>query len=78
MLILRIALYFAPLKIFLPLSGLLWLLSMAVGFYTWLVVGVIADVTIVLVALAAFQMAAIGLLAELINKRLPSAYRDDQ
>jgi hypothetical protein len=51
---------------------------MAVGFYTWLVVGVIADVTIVLVALAAFQIAAIGLLAELINKRLPSAYRDDQ
>ena len=77
LLILRIALYFAPLKIFLPLSGLLLLLSLGVGLYTTLVVGRLADATTVLLAIGAVQIAAIGLLAELIDKRIPSTYRDD-
>ena len=77
LLILRIALYFAPLKIFLPLSGLLLLLSLGVGLYTTLVVGRLADATTVLLAIGSIQIAAIGLLAELIDKRIPSTYRDD-
>ena len=77
LLILRIALYFAPLKIFLPLSGLLLLLSLGVGLYTTLVVGRLADATTVLLAIGGVQIAAIGLLADLIDKRIPSTYRDD-
>ncbi len=76
LLILRIALYFAPLKIFLPFSGLLLLLSLGVGLYTLLVVGQMADVITVLLAVGAAQVAAMGLLAELIDKRFPSNYRD--
>ncbi len=76
LLILKIALYFAPLKIFLPLSGLLLLLSLGVGLYTALVVGRLADITTVLLAVSAVQIAAIGLLAELIDKRFPSNYKN--
>ncbi len=77
LLILRIALYFAPLKIFWPLSGLMLLLSLAVGLYSTLVAGKLADVTTVLLAVGAVQIAVVGLLAELINKRFPSNYRHD-
>ena len=76
LLILKIALYFAPLKIFLPLSGLLLLLSLGVGLYTTLVVGKLADITTVLLAVGAVQIAAIGLLAELIDKRFPANYKN--
>ncbi len=76
LLILKIALYFAPLKIFLPLSGVLLLLGLGVGLYTLLVVGRLADVITMLLALTAAQIGAIGLLAELINKRFPTNYRN--
>lgn len=76
LLILRIALYFAPLKIFLPISGLLLLLSLGVGLYTALVVGKLADITTVLLAIGAVQIGAIGLLAELIDKRFPTNHKN--
>lgn len=76
LLILKIALYFAPLKIFLPLSGVLLLLSLGVGLYTLLVLGRLADVLTMLLALTAAQIGAIGLLAELINKRFPANYKN--
>jgi len=76
-LILRIALYFAPLKIFLSLSAFLLLSSLGIGVYTFVVVGRIADVTTVLLALTALQIGVVGLLAELINKRLPNLYRGE-
>lgn len=77
-LILRMALYFAPLKVFLTLSLGLLLLSLGVGLYTLLVVGKLADVLTLVLALSAFQTGVLGLLAELINKRLPSAYREEE
>lgn len=70
-LILRIALYFAPLKIFLPLSGLLTLTALGWGFFSWLVLGRLADVSTLVMIMAAVQVAVVGLLAELINRRLP-------
>jgi glycosyltransferase involved in cell wall biosynthesis len=74
-LILRIALYFAPLKIFLPLSGMLMLLAMGWGGFSWFFLGQLADVSTLVIVLAAIQVAAVGLLAELINHRLVNIYR---
>ncbi len=74
---LRMALYFAPLKIFLPLSGLLILAALGWGFFSWLVVGRLADVTTLVMVMTAIQIAVVGLLAELINHRLPG-YKVEQ
>jgi glycosyltransferase involved in cell wall biosynthesis len=75
-LILRIALYFAPLKIFLPLSGLLLLIALAWGLVSKFVLGSLADVSTVLLVLAAVQVAVVGLMAELINRRASNVYQD--
>lgn len=74
---LRIALYFAPLKIFLPLSGLLFLLAVGWALFSSLVLGLLADVSTLVIAMAAIQVAVIGMLAELINRRLPNYYREE-
>ena len=76
-LVLRIALYFVPLKIFLPLSGLLLALAIGVALFTRFVLGQLADVTTVVIAMTAAQVAVVGLLAELINRRLPNYYREE-
>jgi glycosyltransferase involved in cell wall biosynthesis len=73
-LILRIALYFAPLKIFLPLSGIIFVLAIAWGLFTQIVFGRLADVSTMVLFMSSIQVAALGLLAELINHRVPSVY----
>ena len=65
----RTVLYFRPLKIFLPLAGLLLFLALAVFLYSWLLTPKIMDASISIIVMSAFQMAAIGLLADLIDKR---------
>ncbi len=75
LLILRIGLYFAPLKIFLPLSALLLVLAVAWGAFSALVLGQLADVTTIVIAMTGIQVAIFGLLAELINHRMPSVYQ---
>lgn len=72
----RIALYFAPLKFFLPVSAFLFLVAVVWALFTHLVLGQLADVSTLVIVMTAFQIAAIGMLAELINKRLPSYHRD--
>ena len=74
-LILRIALYFAPLKIFLPMSALLLLLAAAWGIVSKVVLGQLADVSTVVIVVAAVQVAVLGLLAEMINLRVSNSYR---
>ena len=74
-LILRIGLYFAPLKIFMPISLGLFLLAFGWGIFTKFVLGELADVSSLIIAMTAFQLAALALLAELINHRLPNQYR---
>ncbi len=76
-LILRIALYFAPLKIFLTLAGVLLLSSVVLAIVSRVAFGLLADVSTVVLAAAAFQTAVVGLLAELVNRRLPNLYRDE-
>ena len=76
-LILRIALYFAPLKVFLPLSGLMLLLALSWALFTKFVLGQLADVSTLVIAMTGIQVAVIGMLAELINRRLPNYYREE-
>lgn len=74
-LILRIALYFAPLKLFLPLSLLLVALGLVWGLFSYFALGRLADVSTLIILMTAVQVAVIGLLAELINRRSPSYAR---
>lgn len=73
-LISRIALYFAPLRIFLPLSCILLLggIFWGVASYTWF--GKTLDIATLILILTATQLGAIGLLAELINHRISNNY----
>jgi glycosyltransferase involved in cell wall biosynthesis len=75
-LVLRIALYFAPLKIFLPLSGFLLLLGLGWAVFSLTVLGQLADVSTIVIVMTAFQVAVIGMLAELINRRLPNYFKE--
>lgn len=73
----RSGLYFAPLKIFFSIGGGLIALAIVWGVLSKLLLDQVADVTTLLLILAGLQIAALGLLAELINHRVPSRYRDD-
>lgn len=71
----RIALYFAPLKIFLPTSIVLFTIAVAWAVFSKVVLGKLADVSTLVIAMTAFQVAVIGMLAEIINRRLPNYYQ---
>lgn len=69
--IIRTILYFNPLKIFIPISAALFLMSLAVLLYSGFVLGRVMDVTVIIMVSLAIQVAVIGLLADLIDKRSP-------
>jgi len=71
-LIIRTVMYFAPLKIFLPVSLTLFLFGAIVFLYSVLVLHKVMDVTVVVTILASIQIAVIGLLADLMDKRSPN------
>lgn len=77
-LIARMALYFAPLKLFLPLSLMLFAAGIAWGVATKLLTGELADVSTLVVMMAALHIGAIGLLAELMHTSLAQTYRRDE
>lgn len=70
-LIIRTALYFNPLKIFIPLSFFLVLLAFLVLIGSWLLFGTPMDVSFGVILMTAVIILAIGMLADLIDKRLP-------
>ncbi len=74
-LIIRMGLYFAPLKVFLPLSGMLLLFSLVWAVGSLALFGRVADVTTLVIFTTGIQVAVIGMLAELINVRVPNPYR---
>jgi glycosyltransferase involved in cell wall biosynthesis len=74
-LILKIGLYFAPLKIFIPLSVGLFMFALGWGVFTKVVLGELADVSSLIIAMTGFQVLVLALIAELINHRLPNKYR---
>lgn len=75
-LVLRMALYFAPLKFFGPMSLILIVLGIVWATFSLLYLGQLADVSTLVIMMTAFQVLVIGLLAELINRRVPNIYRD--
>lgn len=73
-LISRIALYFSPLKVFVPLSGALVVLGLALALVSKFIFGRLADVSVLVMIMTAVQVYTIGMLAELINHRVPSIH----
>jgi glycosyltransferase involved in cell wall biosynthesis len=67
-LVLRTVMYFRPLKIFIPLSGIMAFTGIALGLWKVTHEGGISDATTLLLA-AALQTAMLGLLADLVVKR---------
>jgi glycosyltransferase involved in cell wall biosynthesis len=78
LLILRMALYFAPLKIFLPLSLALFGAAVAWGVFSVVVLGAFADDSTMMILMGAIQVGVLGLLGELINQRTANAYRNEE
>lgn len=69
--IVRTIMYFNPLKVFIPMSAALLLTGIAVLFYSGFVLGQVMDVTVGILISLGIQVAVIGLLADLIDKRSP-------
>ncbi len=69
-LIIRTVLYFNPLKIFVPLSLFLVLLAFLVLLGSWVLTGKAMDVTFGVVLMTAVMVMVIGMLADLIDKRI--------
>ncbi len=67
-LVLRTVMYFKPLKFFIPLGGLLFLVGVGIGIEKLVVEHGISDAT-TLMTVAGLQVAALGLLADLMVKR---------
>ena len=70
-LLLKISLFFKPIRIFLPLSMLLLLSAMSIAFYSLYFQDIFYDTTTILLATTALQTLFFGLLAEIIvhNRR---------
>jgi glycosyltransferase involved in cell wall biosynthesis len=68
-LIIRTILYFNPLRVFIPLSLLFILAAFLVAVGSYLLTPQLMDVTTVLLFVTAVQLLAIGMLADLINRR---------
>lgn len=69
-LILRTLVYFNPLRVFVPLSAALVLLALLVLFVSVAVEGRAWDITITAILVCAIQLFGIGLIADLLVKRL--------
>jgi glycosyltransferase involved in cell wall biosynthesis len=67
-LIIRTIMYFNPLKIFLPLSFAFFIASVTVLIVSWLADRVM-DITTTILFVAGIQLLAIGMIADLIDKR---------
>ena len=67
--IVRTILYFNPLKVFLPLSMIFFILACLVLVGSWYFEGKIRDATIIILLMTSFQSAAMGFLADLINRK---------
>jgi glycosyltransferase involved in cell wall biosynthesis len=68
-LIIRTVLYFDPLKIFLPISACFFISSIAVLVLSYLFTPKVMDITTVILFISGVQILAIGMIADLIDKR---------
>ncbi len=69
-LIFRTVMYFNPLKVFVPLASVLFFAALIVFSTSKIIYGKIADITVLLLFLSSVQVLSIGLLADLIDKRI--------
>ena len=69
-LIIRTIMYFDPLRVFVPLSLGFMLTSLLVGVASYVFLDKILDSTTVLLFIAGIQLLAIGMLADVMNRRL--------
>lgn len=69
-LIVRTILYFNPLKIFIPLSLILILISLVILIVSWIFFPKILDATVTIFFISGIQMLAIGMIADMIDKRM--------
>jgi glycosyltransferase involved in cell wall biosynthesis len=66
--IVRTVTFFTPLKVFLPLSLVLFIVGFGLALYSILVLGKFMDVTVTVTVLFALQIALTGLLADLVRR----------
>lgn len=76
-LIIRMVLYFDPLKIFIPVSSALIVLAFVVLIGSYLLTEKIMDVTFGVILMSALKIFVIGMLADLIVKRIPLSHNKD-
>lgn len=68
--IIRTILYFNPLKVFLPLSLMLAIFSFVILIGSWILTGRAMDVTFGVILMSAVIMLGIGMLADVINRKI--------
>lgn len=69
-LIVRTMLYFDPLRVFLPIAFLFIVAAGVVAVTSWALTGKIMDVTTVLLFVTGVHMLALGMIADMLNRRL--------
>jgi len=67
-LVTKMSLYFKPFKVFSIISLTIFLLALAMGFYSAFIIGKLADVTTMLLVVTALQTFFFGVLAEIVIK----------
>jgi glycosyltransferase involved in cell wall biosynthesis len=70
-LIVRTILYFDPLRVFLPVAILFILGAVGTGVGSYALTGRIMDVTTVLLFVTGIHMLALGMIADMLNRRIP-------
>lgn len=70
-LIIRTIMYFDPLRVFLPVAILFIAAALAVAVGSYLITGRVMDVTTVLLFVGGVQTLALGMLADMLNRRIP-------
>ncbi len=68
-LIVRTVMYYNPMKVFVPLSFSMFALSIFVLFYSYFFLDKVMDITTIICFTTGLQLLAIGLLADLIDKK---------
>ncbi len=70
-LIFRTVMYFDPLRVFIPAALLFLVSSLVIGVGSYSMTGKVMDVTTVVLFTTGFQTLMVGLLADMLNRRLP-------
>lgn len=70
-LIFRTIMYFDPLRVFIPAAAAFVFAALAIGVGSYSITGQVMDVTTVLLFTTGFQVLMVGLLADMLNRRLP-------